>query len=67
MTGRQNKMTVKDLSEELQTVKEQVKEIPYLKQTIVKLLAIVETLKTQKVPIRTNSHEVQVFECRKCD
>jgi len=65
MTGRQKKLTVKDLSEELQTVKEQVKEIPYLKQTIVKLLAIVETLKTQEVPVVTSSHEV--FECRKCD
>ena len=67
MTGRQKKMTVKDLSEEFQTCKEQVKEIPYLKQTIFKLLAIVEALKTQEVPVLTNLHEVQLFECRKCD
>ena len=65
MTGKHKKMTVKDLSEELQAVKEQVKEIPYLKQTIVKLLAIVETLKTQEVPVVNNSNEV--FKCRKCD
>ena len=53
MTGKQKKITMKDISEELQTVKEQVKEIPFLKQTIVKLLEIVEKLKPQEDPVVT--------------
>ena len=47
MDRKMKKLTVKDLTEELKIVKEQVKEIPYLKQTIVELLAIVENLKPQ--------------------
>ena len=55
MDRKMKKITVKDLTEELQIVKKQVKEIPYLKQTIVELLAIVENLKSQEVAVVTKS------------
>ena len=73
MDRKLKKMTVKDLTEELQIVKEQVKEIPYLKQTIIELLAIVENLKSQEVDVVTKSKPSlepssnDTFECRKCN
>ena len=66
MSG-QKKKTVKELSEELEVIKEQVREIPQLKKTIVELLAVVETLKSKESGTVNNTNDVQAFNCRKCD
>ena len=58
------KPTVKTLSEELESVKKEVKEIPALKKKISELQEIVEKLlKTRDI----NTDEVKSHNCSKCD
>ena len=63
----QKKKTVKELTEELEVIKEQVREIPQLKKTIAELLAVVETLKSKESSSVTRTNDIQPFKCRKCD
>ena len=69
MTG---KASVNSLTEEVTILREQVKEIPYLKNKIAELFEIVKSLKTQgNVALHTDNDAELVdskeFNCRKCD
>ena len=60
MTGGK-KVTVKSLGEELELLKEQVKEMSTLKQKVNDLGKIIENMKLDR---NTNKN---VLKCRKCD
>ena len=72
MSG-QKKITLKSLSEELETVKEQAKEIPLLKNEIAELKKIVEMLTSKDSVSSTNKGAEMMdtdrkeFKCKKCD
>ena len=57
-------MTVKGLGEELVVIKEQLKEIQSLKQTVLDLKKEVQELKSKQETTNTEGEE---FRCRKCD
>ena len=65
------KMTVKSLSEELEKIKEQVKEINVLKQKVIKLEETIENLQQNKNPNEVNKRRVadlkQVIKCNQCE